>query len=309
MRALLVASTGGHLRELHRLRPRLTAVTSALWVSNDTVQSRTLLAGEDVVYVPYQGSRNVGRTIANIPKAARLIRNDAFDVVVSTGSGIALSFLPPAVALGVPAHYIESATRVTGPSVTGRALRRVPRINCYTQHAERVGGGWDHGGSVFDGFRTTERASAPLRRVLVTLGTWRQPFDRLVRRLLAVLPADVEVVWQTGHTDVTGLGINARPWLSPDELHEELAGADVVVTHAGVGATLDALEAGRFPVVVPRTEAAGEQIDDHQVELAAELDRLGLAVRCAADAVDLVDLERAAATEVVSVDAAPFVLR
>lgn len=298
MRTLLVASTGGHLRELHRLRPRLTSITSAVWVSNDTVQSRTLLDGEETVYVPYQGSRNVGRTVANLPVAQRVLRKGGFEQVVSTGSGIALSFLPIAAALGRRAHYIESATRVEGPSVTGRALAAVPGIRCYTQHRSLAGQRWQYGGSVLEGFRVTEGRRRPVARVLVTLGTWRQPFDRLVRRLLAILPEDAKVVWQTGHTDVSGLPITPVPWLTPVELHRELAAADVVVTHAGMGAALDALEAGKLPIVVPRTKARGEQIDDHQSELAAELDRLGLAISRAVDDIDMHALETGAAADV-----------
>lgn len=308
MRTLLVASTGGHLRELHRLRPRLTSITSAVWVTNDTVQSRTLLDGEETVYVPYQGSRNLGRTLANVPVAVRLLRSGGFEQVASTGSGIALSFLPAAAALRRSAHYIESATRVIGPSVTGRALRAVPGVRCYTQHGAWAGAGWRHHGSVLDGFSVSKGRPRPVTRVLVTLGTWRQPFDRLVRRLLAILPADTHVVWQTGHTDVSALAITTVPWLTPEELRLELEACDIVVTHAGMGAVLDALEAGRLPVVVPRTKAAGEQIDDHQSELATELDRLGLAIARSVESLDWSDLERAAAARVVAGPAPPLEL-
>ena len=49
MSALLVASTGGHLVELMRLRPRLTGIGDEVtWVTFDTPQSRSMLAGEDV---------------------------------------------------------------------------------------------------------------------------------------------------------------------------------------------------------------------------------------------------------------------
>ena len=161
---------------------------------------------------------------------------------------------------------------------------------------------------MLDGFSVTGGESRAVSRVLVTLGTWRQPFDRLVRRLLTILPDDAHVVWQTGHTDVSHLPITPVPWLTPEELHRELAACDVVVTHAGMGAALDALEAGRFPVVVPRTKAAGEQIDDHQSELAGELERLGLAVSRHVDNLDMSALESAASTDVASVDVEPFSL-
>ena len=63
------------------------------------------------------------------------------------------------------------------------------------------------------------------------------------------------------------------------ELEAAIAGADLVVTHAGTGSSLTALTAGRFPVLVPRRAGAGEIGDDHQDVFARELDRRGIAMR------------------------------
>jgi UDP-N-acetylglucosamine transferase subunit ALG13 len=49
-----------------------------------------------------------------------------------------------------------------------------------------------------------------------------------------------------------------------------------VVTHAGVGTILTALQLGTRPVVVPRLHAFAEAVDDHQVALARRLDSAGL---------------------------------
>ena len=56
------------------------------------------------------------------------------DTVVSTGSGIALSYMPLARARGIPCHYMESAARSDGPSRTGRILCRVHGVHLYTQY-------------------------------------------------------------------------------------------------------------------------------------------------------------------------------
>lgn len=279
---LLIASTGGHLKELHCLRNRLGIDENrCVWVTNDTIQSRSLLAGQDVVYVPYQGSRNFRLCISNLTAAWKVLNMCRFTDAISTGSGIALSFLPLAQLRGVTSHYLELCTRVDAPSVTGRALQHVPGLYCYTQYRHWAGGPWLYlGGSVLDGFAVSE-GSRPvaIRKVVVTLGTWRQGFRTLVERLLEILPHGVEVLWQTGFTDTSDLPIRSVPWLPPAELAIALEEADVVVTHAGVGATLDAFEAGKCPVVVPRRRVAGEQIDDHQVELAMELGRRGLGIQ------------------------------
>ena len=118
--------------------------------------------------------------------------------------------------------------------------------------------------------------SRPLR-VVVTLGTLKYDFGRLVRRLVAIMPPDTEVLWQYGRTDVSGLGLVGEASLPEPVLAAAMRNADVVVTHAGVGSALTALESGRLPVMVPRLRRFGEHVDDHQTQIAHELQRRGLA--------------------------------
>jgi UDP-N-acetylglucosamine--N-acetylmuramyl-(pentapeptide) pyrophosphoryl-undecaprenol N-acetylglucosamine transferase len=278
--SLLVASTGGHLAELYRLVRRLPPATDGeVWVTNDSVQSRSLLRQQPVLFLPYKGSRDLAGVAANSVRAAALLRRHQPHRIVSTGSGIALSFLPLARAMGTTCHYIESGTRVHGPSLTGALLARLPGIHCYTQHPEWTDTRWHCGGSVLDGFHVSPlRRPLAISRAVVTLGTWQQPFRRLVERLVRIIPRDVETLWQTGFTDVAGLPIDARPWVPQNQLSVAMAEADVVITHAGMGTVLDALDARRLPIVVPRQAHLGEQIDDHQVDLASALARRGLAL-------------------------------
>ncbi len=301
MSTLLVASTGGHLRELECLVPRLRGLAGPVtWVTNDTAQSRDLLAGQEIVFVPYQGSRNAGAVGRALPTAWRILRERGVTNVISTGSGIALSFLPIAALAGAKPHYVESLTRVQAPSLTGRLLERVPGVACYTQCPHWATPRWTYRGSVLDGFSASPSHTRSVRKVVVTLGTWRQGFRSLVERLVEILPPDVDTVWQTGFTDVSGLPLDATPWLPPGALREALSEADVVVSHAGVGATLDALQAGKCPVLIPRRAAGAEQIDDHQLELAEHLGHRGLALT--GSAVDLTfDMLVAAASTTVEV--------
>ena len=82
---------------------------------------------------------------------------------VSTGSGIALGYLPYLAARGVECHYIESAARVSGPSLTGRILRWVPRVRTYTQYRHWSDAHWHYGGSGFDAFEPVPAATAARR--------------------------------------------------------------------------------------------------------------------------------------------------
>ncbi|HEU4977667.1 MAG TPA: glycosyltransferase [Solirubrobacteraceae bacterium] len=285
MSTLLVAASGGHLTQLHQLRPRLRGVDGdVVWVTFDTPQSRSLLAGEEVVFVEEAPTRDVGAVVRNLGPALRLLRGRDVGAVVSTGASIALSFLPLARARGIPTYYIESATRALAPSLTGRLLQPLPGIGLYAQHRAWARGRWRWAGSVFDGYAVERRAAPELRRVVVTLGSHPHfGFRRLVEGLLGALPPRADVLWQTGATDVHDLDIHARQAVPDAELRAAMAGADLVVAHAGIGSALAALDAGHAPLLVPRDPAFGEHVDDHQLQIARALSDLGLATVRSAD--------------------------
>lgn len=290
----IATSSGGHVSELHHLLPRMLPDGGhAEWVTFDTLQTRSLLAGERVRFIRGIEPRQLSAVLANVRPAAAMLRGRRYSAVVASGS-LALPFLPVARALGISAHFIESATRTDGPSVSGRLLGVIPGVRRYTQHPRWRGGSWRYEGSVFDRFEREELRGEPeLRRVVVTVGLNPYPFRRLFERLVEILPPDVEVVWQAGFTDTTGLPIQAHPSLPAHELDAAMGEADVVVAHAGVGSSLAALDAGKIPVLVPRRQAWGEQIDDHQLLLTDDLRERGLAVVAEVDDLDLETLRQA----------------
>ena len=76
MSTLLVSSTGGHLKELHYLHRRLSGVEGPFrWVTFDTPQSRSLLDGEDVEFVPFVGGRDPLNVARNFVSARRILRD------------------------------------------------------------------------------------------------------------------------------------------------------------------------------------------------------------------------------------------
>ena len=298
---MLAASTGGHLDQLIRLRPRLGELgQDVVWATFDTPQSRSRLDGEAVVFVPPIAPRDYGTLARSVQPARRILREHGVEAVVSTGSGIALSFMPIARAQRLECHYVESAARSTGPSLTGRLLARVHGMHLYTQYPTWAEGDWRYAGSVFDGFAPGPARDPAIRRVVVTLGMIKPySFRGLVERLLEILPPEAEVLWQTGATDTSGLPIDAVPSLPAHEVDQAMREADLVVAHAGIGSSLAAIEAGHAPVLVSRRSHRGEHVDDHQQQIAAELDRRELAVARELDELTLQDLQRAAASSVV----------
>ncbi len=310
MTVALVTTTGGHLAELVRLRPRLREVEDVVWITFDSPQSRSVLEGEDVIFVRYMGPRQFGPALANAVEARRILRDRGVTAVISNGAAIALSFMVPARMLGLPCVYIESAARRTGASVTARVLRVVPGVRFYTQYPSLQSRRWRFAGSVLDGYVASTRPapSGPLR-VVVTVGLMKEfSFRRMVERAVEILPPEAEVVWQTGATEVDDLPIEADAFVPEHELRAEIEAADVVVSHAGVGTALLALDAGRMPILVPRLERYGENVDDHQCEIAEELSARGLAVSLEVEELDLGAIEGAARAAVEAGVAPPIAL-
>ena len=304
MTTLLVASSGGHLAELHDLVPRL-GVQERRWVTFDSAQSRSLLAGEDVVHVPPAASRDLVGAVRDLVIARKMFRRRRYDQVISTGASVAMSFFVPATAAGVECAYIESATRTHGPSLTGRMAARLPGVRMFTQYRSWADETWLYGGSIFDGFAAEPSGRRPVRKVVVTLGTHpRYTFPRLLARLVDVLPPGLDVLWQVGATRIARMPADARVSVPVDEMRRAMREADVVVSHAGVGSALAAMQAGRRAVYVPRRRLHGEHVDDHQVAMARELQSRDLVLAREADEVTFADLETAASW---SVQASPLV--
>lgn len=314
---LLVASTGGHLEQLFRLSRRfLEPGTTVRWATFDGDQSRALLAGQDVTYLSYIAPRDLRAVAANVPLAQKVLRSGNIDRVVSTGSAIALCFLPLARAHGISTHYIESAARAAGPSLTGRIVARVPGVRLYCQYPGWADRKWVYRGSLYDGYSVAERpAPEKARRVVVTLGTMQtyqfpRAVDAVQRTLAEVAAPDAEVLWQVGVTAAPQLGSAALQSVPPPQLHAAMREADLVVAHAGIGSALAALDAGARPVLLVRRKAHGEHVDDHQAMIAGELHRRGLAVSKEPDALVADDLRFAMAGKVLpATQEIPFLLR
>jgi UDP-N-acetylglucosamine transferase subunit ALG13 len=323
MTTLFLATTGGHLTQLVSLAERIAHDSDSLWVTHANAQSESLLSGSDVYYVPYIGVKDVRGVLKCLPTARDLHRRRRFTRVVSTGSGIAIGYLPYLAARGVDCHYIESAARVAGPSVTGRLLRHVPGIHTYTQHRSWSDKNWHYGGNGFDSYEpaaVTRTLSNPIR-VVVTVGTATEfPFRRLLVQLSKLLApgggleqatgSPVDVLWQTGGAPVDDLPISPTPFLPAADLMAALGRADIVVSHAGTGSALANLAAGRYAVMVPRIAEFGEAGDDHQRELAIELESRGLAVHRDASEMTVEDLLMTLSKEVRrAAQVSPFELR
>jgi UDP-N-acetylglucosamine transferase subunit ALG13 len=295
-----VCSGGGHLKQLDTLVDRMgIPAKDQLWVTFDTGLSRTLLGDRDVIFAEYAAPRDALKILKNANLARGILRGERFETAISTGSSLAVSFLPLAARRGVPAHYIETAARATGPSLTGKILAKDKKVCTYTQYPVWADQRWRYRGSIFDNFEPgASRDVGDIRRAVVTVGTTESyGFDRLIRKLVPLLEG-WDVLWQIGNTDVCGYPIEGLVTVPHTELVAAIRGSDVVIAHSGTGAALTALELGKCPVLVPRLVEHDEHIDDHQLQVAEFLSKRRLAVTCQVDDLTIELLRVAAGREI-----------
>jgi UDP-N-acetylglucosamine:LPS N-acetylglucosamine transferase len=134
---LLVCSTGGHLLQLLALREAWEDETR-VWVTFSKSDARTLLRDERVVAAYGPTSRSFGATAAlntlrNLLLAMRVVRRTQPAVILTTGAGVAVPFAWVGRAFGARVVYVESFTRIEGPSLSCRLIAPV---------AARIYGQW-----------------------------------------------------------------------------------------------------------------------------------------------------------------------
>lgn len=108
--------------------------------------------------------------------------------------------------------------------------------------------------------------------VFLTVGA-QMPYDRLVCAVdrWAEFVAGVAVFAQIGDTLMNPNNLEHTKFLTPNEFRERVVWADLMVSHAGMGSIITALEYGKPIIVMPRLASLRETRNDHQVATASRL--------------------------------------
>jgi UDP-N-acetylglucosamine:LPS N-acetylglucosamine transferase len=119
LRVLLVCSNGGHLGQLHKLKPWWSR-HERLWVTFPKADAQSLLEGEAVRWGHYPTTRNVPNLLRNLVLARRVLAEFRPDVIVSSGAGVAVPFFVLGRLQGIPTVYLEVFDRIDSATLTGR---------------------------------------------------------------------------------------------------------------------------------------------------------------------------------------------
>ncbi|MBI4168285.1 MAG: beta-1,4-galactosyltransferase [Candidatus Aenigmarchaeota archaeon] len=139
--------------------------------------------------------------------------------------------------------------------------------------------------------------------IFVTVGTHKDPFDRLVKtvdELVARGAIKDKVVMQTGNSKYEPKSCEFYRFVGSDKFEELYKTADIIICHAGAGSIINALKNKKHLVIVPRLKKFHEHTDDHQLDLADAMEKDGKAV-CVRDIETIPDaVKKASASSVPS---------
>jgi len=122
VKVCIVSSCGGHLTEVRQLRPAYECFEH-FYVLNDRAELPDDMLGR--TYFIRHSERD-WRFVVNLWEAARILHRERPDVILSTGAGPVVPFAIVArLFTRTKIIFVETAARITGPSMTGRIMYRL----------------------------------------------------------------------------------------------------------------------------------------------------------------------------------------
>ncbi len=152
--------------------------------------------------------------------------------------------------------------------------------------------------------------------IFVSLGTQDKQFNRIIDYVLSLKEEvkeleeleDTKIVFQIGQTKLSeeeknrivklnnnkenkeennkknkeknneenNEDITVFSMLKPEEMKKYIINSSIVITHAGVGTIMECIEHNKDIIVLPRKEENGEHVNNHQEEIAFEMEKNGL---------------------------------
>jgi UDP-N-acetylglucosamine:LPS N-acetylglucosamine transferase len=125
MKICIVSSCGGHLTEVRVLKS-IYEKYDHFYVLNDRIKLPKDMEGK--TYFIHHSERD-WLFFVNLWEAWRILRKERPIVILSTGAGPSVPFALVGKLFHIPTIFIETFTRVTKPSLTGRIMYRL--VDCF----------------------------------------------------------------------------------------------------------------------------------------------------------------------------------
>lgn len=119
--------------------------------------------------------------------------------------------------------------------------------------------------------------------VFITLGSQKFQFNRLLKKIDMLVVEGIikeQVFAQRGYSDYTPINYGYADFLNRDEFQNKLKESTIVITHAGTGAIIGSVKAGKKVIAVPRLKKYDEHVDDHQVQIVKQFEEMDIIEPC-----------------------------
>lgn len=103
--------------------------------------------------------------------------------------------------------------------------------------------------------------------IFVTVGTQKFQLNRLLE-ILDCEEIEEEIFAQIGCSTYKPKHFKSQKFLTQKDFLKYMENASIVITHAGVGSILTAMDFDKPILVFPRLKKYGEHVDDHQLQIA-----------------------------------------
>jgi len=112
--------------------------------------------------------------------------------------------------------------------------------------------------------------------IFVTAGT-QMPFDRLIKVIdeLAFDLKGTTFVVQALHSRYKAKNFKVLNFIPFEEFNTYVDSAELIISHAGMGTIISALEKGKPIIILPRLMEYNEHRNEHQLATAKKMDALG----------------------------------
>jgi len=120
-RVMLICCQGGHLMQMLALKAAWEELPRT-WITTRAADTEALLRDEHTIFAHVPTARSIKNMFRNLWLAAVVVRRHRPTVLLSTGGGVTLPLFVVGKLVGARLIYVESLTRVDGPSLTGRLV-------------------------------------------------------------------------------------------------------------------------------------------------------------------------------------------
>lgn len=119
--------------------------------------------------------------------------------------------------------------------------------------------------------------------IFITLGSQKFQFNRLLKHIDTLISQGLlkdEVLAQIGNSDYIPQNYQFKNFFDREEFSEIIDCADLIITHGGTGAIINAVKKKKKVIALPRLSRYGEHVDDHQIQILEQFEEINLIYAC-----------------------------